>query len=154
MMKRTAAEPRSTIASRSVRGRPFTRPFMTGGRLRAAERAEDPRLDEPAELPGGRRPVREIEEGGAALLEGESIVVLVHAEHPREEPGERELVADHRDRRVARVLLQRGHHRVEILLAQGGLDTGRYLLERSRRDLGGRAGPDQGARQQDVGAVG
>src|SRR6185503_13195583 len=154
MMKRTAAEPRSTIATRSVRGRPFVRPGMMGGRLRAAERAEDPRLDEPAELTGGRRPVGEIEERGAALLEGEAVVVLVHAEHAREQARERGLVADHRDRRVAWALLQRGHHRVQVLLAQRRLDARRHLPEGGRRDLGGGARADQRARQQDVRALG
>ncbi len=104
--------------------------------------------------PAAGRPVREIQERGAALLEREAVVVLVHAEHPREEPRERGLVADHRDHRVARALLQRGHHRVHVLLAQRGLDARGHLLEGGGRDLGGGAGADERARQQDVGAVG
>src|SRR5216683_2851186 len=154
MMKRTAAEPRSTIATRSVRGRPFRDAIVAARGLGVAERAEDLRLDEPAELTGGGRAVREVHERGATLLEGEAIVVLVHAEHPREEPRERRLVADHRDQRVARAFLQRGHHRVHVLLTQRGLDAWRHLLEGGGRDLGGGAGAGQRARQQDVGAVG
>src|SRR5712692_10102689 len=154
MMKRTAAEPRSTIATRSVRGRPFRDAIVAARGLGVAERAEDLRLDEPAELTGGGRTVREVHERGATLLEGEAIVVLVHAEHPREEPRERRLGADHRDQRVARAFLQRGHHRVHVLLTQRGLDAWRHLLEGGGRDLGGGAGAGQSAgREAKAGAA-
>jgi hypothetical protein len=45
-----------------------------------AERSKDSRLDEPAKAPGCRWAVRQIYQGGAALLEHEAVLALTHAE--------------------------------------------------------------------------
>jgi hypothetical protein len=96
MMKRTAAEPRSTIANGPARAAVQVS-LMAGGWRRRASRL---RLDEPAELaaaagPSGRS------RSAAPPFEGEAVVVPVHAEIRARARGW--AVADHRDRRV------RGH---------------------------------------------
>ena len=150
--KRTAAEPRSTMATRSEVGVPSPRvPF---GRATVRVEPTDRRirgLTNQRSCPGIDGPSGRCTSAAPPFLNAKRSSPSRMPSRCASSPDRVGSCPTSATVASGAVLLQRGDQHVDVVVPERGLDPGRHPLERGGRDLGGVARADERARQQDVG---